>query len=153
MTNDKKDLKVIYSSECTESYQSDEQFGSWSAEYYFRVHSFTTSVPGDPNWDWVWETDVDATNDVIPEAMHCVWVRYSDGDSFGRSTGNGQIVGLFKDEDAAHKLAKSISDNTYKPSGQGYKTWCGYFNDLESVEVEKIPQENSKYPKSYTRKY
>ncbi len=151
MTKTKKDFKVIYSSECIESTRSDKEWGSWSRIYDFRVLAFSAAVPGDPDWDWVWETDVDATNDDIPEAMHCVWVRYTDGDSFGRSTGNGQIVGLFKDEDEAHKLARSIIDDTYVPSGHGYICWNGHFNRLESVEVEKISHESGKYPKSYTR--
>jgi hypothetical protein len=150
---EKKDFKVEYTKDCLDSYRSPERFGEWSASYEFRVHSFSAALPGTYDWDWVWETDVDETNDEIPDKMYCVWVIYSDGDSFGRSTGNGQIVGLFKNGELAHELAKSILEGTYKPTGSHYVCWNGYFNRLESVEVELIPHSDAAVPskKSYRK--
>lgn len=150
---EKKDFKVVYSFECTHKDRSEEQYGSWSASYDFEVLSFCVDAPNDPEFDWPTESDIDASDENIPEEMYCVWVRYSDGDSFGRSTGNGRIVGLFKYEDLAHKLAQSIADDSYTPKGSGYKTWNGYFNRLESVEVNRIPRNDKGYKKSYKKSY
>jgi hypothetical protein len=149
-TKEKKDFKVTYSCECIDSVHPTERFGDWSATYNFTVHSFSVAPPDTPEWDWIMESDVDPSEGDIPEQMHCVWVKYSEGDTFGSSSGNGQIVGLFKDIDKAHALAKSIANDSYRPT-TGYKRWGGYFECLESVEINLIPQEkaDNKYPKSY----
>jgi|ERR1035437_4730668 hypothetical protein len=62
--------------------------------------------------------------------VYVVLVRHSDGDTFGHSTGNGHIEGVYADEDQAMAVFKSIEDDTYP--GPGYE-WRGYFSSLESV--------------------
>jgi hypothetical protein len=157
MKSQKKDFKVIYESNIVSETSSGKRFGSWSREIDFNVISFTLGVPSQPDWHWIGVSDLDANKDEIPEEMYCVYVRYSGGDTFGSSSGNGQIVGLYKDKELAHALAKSIADHPkdWKPGSQFnksfYPKWDGYFERLESVEVELIPRDGEKrktyYPK------
>lgn len=60
-----------------------------------------------------------------------VVVRYQTGDTFGYSTGNWHIVGVFDDPEKAKETKKQINDDLYN----GYKPWDGYFEHLEDVEV------------------
>lgn len=65
--------------------------------------------------------------------VHLVLVIYQTGDTFGYSTGNVSVVGVYRSAKQAEDVAKSIRNNTYP----GYKCWDGYFERLEHVEVSK----------------
>jgi len=65
--------------------------------------------------------------------VHLVLVIYQTGDTFGYSTGNVSVVGVYETSKEAKEIAKSIRAGTYS----GYKCWDGYFERLESIEVSK----------------
>ena len=67
------------------------------------------------------------------DAVHLVLVIYETGDTFGYSTGNVSVVGVYETSKEAKEIAKSIRAGTYS----GYKCWDGYFERLESIEVSK----------------
>ena len=64
--------------------------------------------------------------------VYVVIVRYTTGDSFGITHGAWCVEGVYAEKDEANKVYKSILDNTY----EGYKEWEGYFEHLESAQVE-----------------
>ena len=68
----------------------------------------------------------------VGDGVWVVYVRYGTGDSFGRTNGCWKIIGVYKHQGQASKILKSIEDDTYT----GYKCWTGYFESLESCNVE-----------------
>lgn len=79
----------------------------------------------------------------LPKIVYVVLVRYSDGDSFSNSYGNGHIEGVYLTEDEAQEVVESIRKEKYKGK-QGYNPWDGHFNGLESVNYH--PMTTRKYP-------
>lgn len=74
---------------------------------------------------------------------------YGTGDTFGHSCGNVTIVGCYAEESQADSIASDIradDSNTdrfgdvkkgKKERFTGYKSWTGYFDSLEGVEVHR----------------
>lgn len=79
-----------------------------------------------------------------------VWmvvVRYTDGGTFGQSSGYWEIQGLFCDEERARAWARVINlDNQAyihfggrkKSVFPGHQAWKGYFAHLDDVEVHEM---------------
>src|SRR5574342_1351554 len=65
---------------------------------------------------------------------YTVIVRYETGDTFGYSTGNWYLVGVYKNLDEAFEIKEKIQNATY----EGYKPWIGYFERFESVEIHTL---------------
>lgn len=88
-----------------------------------------------PENDWyVHEFDLKCKE--APEDIYTVVVRYASGDSFGTSTGNGCVEGVYLTKKEAMKVAKDIEDDTYKSKNRtGHCQWNGYFERFESVET------------------
>ena len=93
----------------------------------------------------------------IGKRVYVMVVRYGDGDTFGHSDGNWQVIGAFDNEKEVYAIKKAIErsgeldkedsyDTAYdcvtaafKPSGISvHPAWIGYFNSLESVEIHKM---------------
>jgi hypothetical protein len=96
----------------------------------FSVHDITLTNTSPYHEEFTWAGDV-------PEFMYVVYVRYYDGDTFGTTCGKGQIVGAYRTSEEADDIAKDI--NAGKSIEEVYCVWFGYFSDLESVEVVKVP--------------
>ena len=82
-----------------------------------------------------------------------VYVLYSESDSFGIASGCLEIIGAYDSEAKAQYIKKFIEDDyedyeNRKPSNEiihdadglpvNTNTWKGYFEELESVNVEKL---------------
>ena len=65
-------------------------------------------------------------------------VRYSTGDTFGRTTGEFSLVGLAP----TYQIAQAMLDEATTPSKQGdyksYKPWEGFFERLEGTEIHEL---------------
>jgi hypothetical protein len=71
----------------------------------------------------------------VPERVWLVVVRYSTGDTFSHSSGQGAIANAYVDESRAWKDARLIEDGKWPE----YAAWTGYFESVESVMViEKV---------------
>jgi len=74
--------------------------------------------------------------DYIGKSVYVIVVRYSTGDTFGHSTGEWFVEGVYNDVDETKKVSDSINKGTY---GSGkYQPWQGYFERLQDVEVHKF---------------
>lgn len=97
----------------------------------------------------------------VGDTVFIVVVRYQTGGTFGCSSGNWQIEGVFTTSEEAFKMKELIQEDNkaYIDSRQcirggnnvaieekyvssnGYKCWQGYFEVLESVEVSVFKAE------------
>lgn len=96
------------------------------------------SVSRNPQGFWGCGSGFEVSPEVYEaEKVFLVIVRYYDGGTFGRTTGNWEVMGSFLTEQEALSMADSIEDGTMeKNSKQPYSLpWVGYFNGLEGVEV------------------
>jgi len=93
---------------------------------------------------WVETVTVDF-DPVKSDKVYVVVVRYSTGNTFGKTCGDWHIEGAYSNLEIAEKIAKTIIDDTYK----GYKPWSGFFESLEDVSVECMTLDYGK--KVYTR--
>lgn len=76
-----------------------------------------------------------SVQDFVGKLIDVVIVRYSSGDSFGTSCGNWHIIGAYPAESNKSKeIVKTIRKGKYK----GYCPWKGYFEELESVDIETM---------------
>ncbi len=73
----------------------------------------------------------------IDKLYLCV-VRYSTGDTFGRTTGEWYIVGVAPN----YQIASLMLQEAIIPSKEGdyrnYKPWEGYFERLETTEIYEL---------------
>lgn len=87
-----------------------------------------------------WPDGIDVNFD--PEAhinanVYIVVVRYSTGDTFGRTDGEWHLEGAYLDSKKATEIADSINNDTY--DNRSRKPWEGYFESLEGVSVVALP--------------
>lgn len=66
--------------------------------------------------------------------VYVLVVIYSSGGTFGKSYGNGCIVGIYEKPEEAAKIEETIYNGTY--SDNNYAPWVGYFETLENVKIE-----------------
>jgi hypothetical protein len=122
---------------CTrEPYEDDDwDRGEFDISFYIRGIS---CKPCRKNYNDEIEVSFDP-KDQIDNKIHLVVVRYSDGDTFGCTTGYWKIVKAFIHEDKqdAVDLSDSINNGKYK----GYKEWDGYFASLQCADVETFELE------------
>lgn len=164
-------LEIIDDSSC-ESHHASEQFGEWSEDTQHDIQGFRVVEEGK------YHDLVVAFNPDKDRGYFLLYVLYSSGDSFGHSSGNICIVGLYEDEAIAEENAKRIVEQNerYKKShdelfsvhlkdesGMEFKfhaVWNGYFEHIEDVVVHRVFREakksfvdaSSKYRTSITRK-
>lgn len=60
-------------------------------------------------------------------------VRYSTGNTFGRTEGAWEVIGCY----SSYKKAQKMLDNAI--NGSEYKVWEGYFESFERTEIHALP--------------
>ena len=73
---------------------------------------------------------------VARDKVYVVVARYGDGDTFSHSNGNIHIGGVFGTYDAAKREIEALKS---KEKGDYSVPWNGYFNSLDTLEVEILP--------------
>lgn len=130
---------------CISSHHSSEQFGDWHEDYNSSVDNVFKEKPVYNSGE---EFPVDAE---VGDAVFIVYMTYSTGDTFGRSSGRGEVLWAFKDIEKAKALCKTANaanntndlDNEYSLeflddddekrslSNPAY----GYFEDMSDCEI------------------
>ena len=131
--------KVEINSICTESYRSEEEWGSWSSQYsnYFEDVTKTDTYP-----------DITSSLDIKEgELCFVVWAEWSSGDSFGTAhDGNAEALAIFTDVKSAKEFQeKVLNSEEYSvkfttPDGQVHNVccpWTGYFEELTEIHIEQ----------------
>lgn len=67
-----------------------------------------------------------------PGKVYLAVVRYSTGDTFGRTNGAWHLVGLAKNSREAQEMLDAALNGT------GWKPWEGYFERFESTEIHSL---------------
>lgn len=88
---------VQYSEICTHSEREDAEWGSWSEEYDFSVRG--VSLSSRDRWnEEKFNLDIEVN---AGEPVFVLYMTYSTGDTFGRASGKGEVLWVFKDADTA----------------------------------------------------
>lgn len=130
-----------------ESDYSSEEYGEWYRyNDYISNYAKIASKHGDVG------LFPEEAEPKVGDYIYLVRVTYSDGDSFGNSTGNQVMLWAFTDKDKAEELRELIKldnetspefDHSFKPLmfyGVPISTndWKGYFERFEECHVEKL---------------
>lgn len=136
-------LFVQYKQTVISSVIPDEPYGSWSTELDFKPTKVTIDRPSGYEYE-VFELDFDVNKG---DKVYVLTIIYSSGDSFGNSTGNGEILWVFKDSTKAKEVAK-LYDNSESYTidiltEKGTKIQLsnpayGYFENVSSMEVDEF---------------
>jgi hypothetical protein len=134
--------------------QEDDSYPSRETEYKnHEVHGVHSKDAKDGRGWSCYNESIDVEFEpVTGTEVFLVVVTYSDGDTFGSSSGNVSVVGCYEEEAQADSIASDIraddmdADREYrrnikrskKERFTGYKAWTGYFNGLEGVEVHRL---------------
>ena len=131
--------KVEINSICTESYRSEEEWGSWSSQYsnYFEDVTKTDTYP-----------DITSSLDIKEgELCFVVWAEWSSGDSFGTAyDGNTEALAIFTDVQSVKEFKEKVLNNgEYSikfttSDGQIHDVrcpWTGYFETLTGIHIEQ----------------
>lgn len=145
-------VRVFYQLDVVDKKSSKEVYGDWSAEYQGRITSIEAP---DENGDYLnddWYSYEDFAIEAKPgDNLYVITQLYSDGDSFGCSTGNIQVMGVFKEKvhcnTALRELQKQVveldksefrimlDDQT---AHKHYNAAYGYFSGHEHFETDFI---------------
>lgn len=83
---------------------------------------------------------VDCKHFIVPKqalnekGLFVVYVRYTDGDTFSRTSGYVEFITCCKHENDARKICDSIKNKTFQE--HQFQVWNGYFASCESVDYE-----------------
>lgn len=143
------ELFVQYKSICVDSYREDVEYGDWSDTNDFYV----TGVNQTSRAQWSGLAGREERFNVCFDVEHddtvyVLWMTYSHGDTFGHSTGNGEILWVFRNLEVAQKALKDIEAQVEHFSlhirdERGNKIeltnpGSGYFESVESVEITEF---------------
>jgi hypothetical protein len=101
---------VTEESYCHSSYQSPELYGDWEENNSY-------SISGVKVVDDDYKTSYGEEGYIIPddsEFAYVIHMNYDTGNSFGRSTGNGAILGVFGKSEVATAAMKTIQEQVKK---------------------------------------
>lgn len=137
--DDRVELFIETSRDTVRDYHSGEQWGEWETIYNSRIDKVSRNK--DLLHKWSFEAFKVPQSTYDADKVYVVVVTYSSGDTFGCSYGNIAIAFVTEDADEAIKAKKAVeTDWSDKwrdhPKGVGYAPWNGYFEGVQSVEIQ-----------------
>ena len=139
------ELFVQYHEHCTESYHSGEQYGDWRKSYDFGIDGVSLTSRDSRN-----EEKLGCLVDVkAGEPVFVLYMTYDTGDSFGRATGKGEVIWVFKDPMLAMKAKQQWQEENDKRDPEFSITFevdggetvtqsnpaAGYFENVGYIDV------------------
>lgn len=135
-----------------DSWSEDKEWGSWEENNCNSIQGIKL-VKENEFYDVVTDFEVKKG-----DTVYLVYAEYGSGNSFGNSSGNISYVGVYKKKIKAERAVKEIkrSREAYDNSGDyeakfktesgkvikdGFPSWCGYFERLESARIEELKVE------------
>ena len=89
---------------CTHDEHEGVQYGSWSRHNDFTVDGVTL----DTKMRWGYDAVQIAPAVVVGDTVWVLYVTYGTGDSFGHSSGQGEVVWVFTEEAVATKALEDL---------------------------------------------
>ena len=139
-------LFVSTETQTVRDYHDGETYGSWE-----RVENYLGSkvaLEGKGSIGWFSEEVEVSFEPKVGQWVFVVIVQYSSGDSFGNSSGNISIAGVYDTPDKAAQVRQAILEDE-KNNPHSYESleipgeasiypgdWKGYFESLEDVRIE-----------------
>lgn len=134
-------LYVSVSEKVTRYSRSDDDYGDWREDKDFSVTGvFLSEI----------STEVVSIISEVKDGdiVHVLYIRYSTGDSFGQSTGNGEVMYIFSDINAAFEAKDALSRQEQEFSVKFLddernvismsNPAAGYFESLDDVIIESF---------------
>jgi len=132
-----------------ETYEDEENhrpgdgtpYSGYNAEIQnVRIYGLRLEGPFKPDPNWVFWPESDSVTVDFPveggDMLHLVVLRYTDGDTFGHTSGYVALCGAFKTAAEAYERAIAVKKDQW-PSG--FTSWRGYFARVDSIDVEVVP--------------
>lgn len=147
---------VTYDELCTHNEQASERwYDSWS-------ESYSSSVTGAYRIGDDDQAPYDSETFLVPDdatEVFVVYMIYSTGDSFGYADGKISIIHCTVNEEAADKLAKTITENPdefiikftddFDREISLHNPGAGYFESIDHVGVERYTVGSGKSQRKY----
>jgi len=139
-------IYVGYNASCNSSHKSDEEYGEWSADYSSNIEHVISKKPRTSSI--IYEEFEVACE--IGEDVHVLSCEYSEGNSFGCSTGNFEILQVFTNLEDAEEVRKYLDfhqgtslrrHSVITKSGNTYTIcipYAGYFESLENLSINSF---------------
>ena len=139
VTTHRRQLESVYTPELdADSNEMDGPYdGFRSSQHEFKVTGAQLDEPERTPYtpaDLIDSWDFQIPGFGEPEEIYVVWVQYSDGDTFGHSTGLGQVLGAFHTLREAEAMQAAIMMDGSPIQGP----WHDYFAKLEGVFCKKV---------------
>jgi hypothetical protein len=144
----KNSVWVSLESRTVRDYSEEGPYGSWSTDFQYEGLEVKLVGQGQIGWSSsIIETSFEAK---VGQVVFAVIVVYSSGDSFGSSSGNTDVAGVYNTAETAYKVRSLIMyDNENNQRDFDYLkiegepdiypgTWKGYFESLDSVRIETV---------------
>lgn len=146
---------VTYDELCTHSHHSGEQYGDWS-------ESYSSSVTGAHRIGDDAQAPYESETFLVPDdatEVFVVYMIYDTGDSFGHADGKISIIHCTVSEEAADKLAETITEkhdeftikftDDFDREISLYNPGAGYFERISYVGVERYDVGSGKSQRRY----
>jgi hypothetical protein len=146
---------VTYDELCTHSHHSGEQYGDWS-------ESYSSSVTGAYRIGDDDQAPYESETFLVPDdatEVFVVYMIYDTGDSFGHADGKISIIHCTVSEEAADKLAKTITEkhdeftikftDDFDREISLYNPGAGYFESISYVGIERYDVGSGKSQRRY----
>ena len=138
-------MRVVVKEEthCTYSHREPEDYGAWEQHFDYEI---TGVFIVDDDYKLSYGEEGYRIPDDSEDA-YVIHMIYSDGDSFGRSTGNGVILGVFGTSEAANlaydEIKKQVKNGSFTievldDEGKTIKIHnpaAGYFEHADYIEL------------------
>lgn len=108
-------IHIQYEERCDFGQYADEEYGEWSESYFFGIEGASIGAKRHELNSFIQEEQFDVCFSVAPgDTVWTLWISYDTGNSFGRSTGHGEVLWVFKDASVAKTALREWEISTKK---------------------------------------
>lgn len=140
-------LKIPAFTICDYSHYSNEPYGEWSESFYFEVWDTAIILPDGDKYVYAGPGEIEYYEGELAEGdlIYVVIANYSGGDSFGHASRKYvDVCSINKDSNIAYDNLRALGSKkpiiTLDNGGTHsyYRSWDGYFESLDSLEIHTM---------------
>ena len=140
-------LHITTETQVVKDYWDGEEYGDWEQQHDYRGSKVSIANKGGQIGWWSNEIEV-SFEPKVGDWVYPVIVIYGTGNSFGHSSGEVTVAGIYNTPEKAREVRELIlKDNKENRGGYGYLkvpgepdiypgTWKSYFENLEDIRIE-----------------